>query len=473
MKMIDQAKQKKEKNIFLKKLGIETDLEGRVKIDQTTMKKLKPIPNGNQYKTLTISDSLLMGFRARVNPGGSKSFIYRYRPKDPSNVVQEKQIITIGTWYDNSDPRFKDKIGMTPTVARSLAKDMSFKIAKMEDPYSIVKAKKKGRTFLSVYTDWISKRVQSSNFKAASRINYISRFNTYVRQSSKLERHKKLYRHEANAFKFIKSDYKNITKDDYILIHNTVSKNSKTQANRLIEDMRLVEKYAIEIGVLENRVCIFSKKELNKEIDRLDKEDPYTVLEMKRYRKAAAELIKENISVYLVPCCMLLATGLLGGRSKSMMFCLQWDQIDFENKFIRFMDTKNNDPITLDYDYKFAAILRIMKRHQKTINHKDKRYKYVFPSLDKKFKCKHVKDPRKTHQSIIEKAKLPYKVIHFLRHSWATTVYEATGDLLAVKEMGGWKSIEAVQKYTHVSRKLRRNKLKQIRAYVDDNSHVH
>ena len=473
MKMIDQAKQKKEKNIFLKKLGIETDLEGRVKIDQTTMKKLKPIPNGNQYKTLTISDSLLMGFRARVNPGGSKSFIYRYRPKDPSNVVQEKQIITIGTWYDNSDPRFKDKIGMTPTVARSLAKDMSFKIAKMEDPYSIVKAKKKGRTFLSVYTDWISKRVQSSNFKAASRINYISRFNTYVRQRSKLERHKKLYRHEANVFKLIKSDYKNITKDDYILIHNTVSKNSKTQANRLIEDMRLVEKYAIEIGVLENRVCIFSKKELNKEIDRLDKEDPYTVLEMKRYRKAAAELIKENISVYLVPCCMLLAAGLLGGRSKSMMFCLQWDQIDFENKFIRFIDTKNNDPITLDYDYKFAAILRIMKRHQKTINHKDKRYKYVFPSLDKKFKCKHVKDPRKTHQSIIEKAKLPYKVIHFLRHSWATTVYEATGDLLAVKEMGGWKSIEAVQKYTHVSRKLRRNKLKQIRAYVDDNSHVH
>ena len=239
----------------------------------------------------------------------------------------------------------------------------------------------------------------------------------------------------------------------------------KSKSLDTIKKISEVEKYDYQFGV--------KQKELNKEIDRLDKEDPYTVLEMKRYRKAAAELIKENISVYLVPCCMLLAAGLLGGRSKSMMFCLQWDQIDFENKFIRFMETKNNDPITLDYDYKFAAILRIMKRHQKTINHKDKRYKYVFPSLDKKFKCKHVKDPRKTHQSIIDKAKLPYKVIHFLRHSWATTVYEATGDLLAVKEMGGWKSIEAVQKYTHVSRKLRRNKLKQIRAYVDDNSHVH
>jgi len=173
-----QTKQKEAKRIFLKKLGIETDLEGRVKIDQTTMKKLKPIPQGNQYKTLTVSDSNFMGFRARVNPGGSKSFIYRYRPKDPSNVVQEKQIITIGTWYDNSDPRFKDKIGMTPTVARNLAKDMALKIAKKEDPYSIVKAKRKGRTVLSVYTDWIEKRVPSFNFKASSRKDYISRFNT-------------------------------------------------------------------------------------------------------------------------------------------------------------------------------------------------------------------------------------------------------------------------------------------------------
>ena len=467
-----QLKQKEAKRIFLKNLGIETDLEGRVKIDQTTMKKLKPIPVGNQYRTLTISDSNLMGFRARVNPGGTKSFIYRHRPKDPSGAVQEKQIITIGSWYDNSDPRFKDLIGMTPTVARNLAKDMVLKIAKKEDPYSIVKAKRKGRTVLSVYTDWIEKRVPSSNFKASSRKDYISRFNTYVKQNSKLERHKKLYRQEADAFKLMKSTYKDITKDDYICIHNAISKNSKTQANRLIEDMRLVEKYAIEIGVLDQRVCIFSKKELNKEVDRLDKEDPYTVSEMKRYRKAAAVLIKENISVYLVPCLMLLAAGVLGGRSKSMMFCLEWDQVDFENKLIRFIDTKNNEPIKLDYDYKFAAILRIMKRYQKTINHKDKRYKFVFPSLDKKFKCKHVRDPRKTHQSIIQRAKLTYKVIHFLRHSWATTVYEATGDLLAVKEMGGWKSIEAVQKYTHVSRKMRRNKLKQIRTYVSNNSHV-
>lgn len=117
---------------------------------------------------------------------------------------------------------------------------------------------------MSVYIDWIEKRVPSSNFKASSRKDYISRFNTYVKLNSKLERHKKLYRLEADVFKLFKSEYKDITKDDYISIHNAVSKNSKTQANRLIEDMRLVEQYAIEIGVLEKEFVSSVRKNLTK-----------------------------------------------------------------------------------------------------------------------------------------------------------------------------------------------------------------
>ena len=471
--MIDQEKQTNTKAAFLKKLGIETDLEGRIEINQTIMKKLKPVPIGNQYKPLVISDSKLMGFRARVNPGGSKSFIYRYRPKgSDENKALEKQVITIGNWYENSDPKHRDKLGMTPTVARQLAKEMIIKIAKKEDPYSIVKAKRKGRSLLSVYTDWITKRVPSANFKANSKKNYASRYNVYVKQNSKMEKHKRLYRQEFNAFKLFKVEFKNLTKDDYISIHNAVSKCSKYQANRLVEDIRLVEQYAIEIGVLDKRLCIFGKKEMNKETDRLDREDPYTRFEMKRYRLAALKLIGVDRAVYLVSCLMLLSCGLLGGRSKSMIFGLRWDQIDLKNNTIRFLDTKNDDTIILDYDYRFKAILRIMGNHRKSINHKDKRYQYVFPSRDRTFKSKFLMDPRKTHQSIIQLSKLSYKCIHFLRHSWATTLYEATHDVLAVKEMGSWKSLEAVQKYTQVSREQRKKRLVVQRNYMNNKSHV-
>jgi site-specific recombinase XerD len=72
----------------------------------------------------------------------------------------------------------------------------------------------------------------------------------------------------------------------------------------------------------------------------------------------------------------------------------------------------------------------------------------------------------------LEKAKLKYKCIHFLRHSWATNSFEATGDILSVKEMGGWQDIKSVQKYIHVSQKLRKERLNQMRIHMNKRSHV-
>ena len=91
-----------------------------------------------------------------------------------------------------------------------------------------------------------------------------------------------------------------------------------------------------------------------------------------------------------------------------------------------------------------------MLQHRKTINHRDKRFAYVFPTLSKKSKTKFLKDPRKTHNRIIKLAGLEYKCIHFLRHSWATNSYAATGDSLGVQELGGWKDHKSVEKYIKV-----------------------
>tara|TARA_R110002020_G_scaffold464943_1_gene686057 strand:+ start:624 stop:2027 length:1404 start_codon:yes stop_codon:yes gene_type:complete len=453
---------------FIKKLGIDVDDDGRVRLDVTVMKKLKPIPMGNWYKELIVRDKNLMGFRARVSPGGQRTFLFRYRPKgkDLDGSILNKQNITLGRWYDSSSPKEKDLVGITPTVARKLAEEMKMKIARKEDPYSIIKARRKGRTLISVYQDWIDKRLVSAKYKPKSVIDYKSRFNLYVKCNSKLEKHKKLYRNEYDVFSLFRKPYKDITKDDYISIHNAVTKSSPYQANRVIEDLRLVEQYAIEIGVLKKRVCIFKNKELNKELDRLDKEAPYTPYEMKRYRIAALKLIKLDRIRSLVPCFSLLGCGLLGGRSKSMVFSLEWDQINTKNKIISFLDTKNNEPIKLSYDYRFSAILKIMNQVRQSLNHRDKRRMYVFPTSKKTFKTKHINDPRKTHTSIIGLSKIDYKCMHFLRHSWATNTYEATHDVLAVKEMGGWKSLEAVQKYVDISEKIKKERLAAQRRYL-------
>ncbi len=461
------------KNTFIKNLGIELDSDGRVRIDATVMKKLKPLPNGNWYKELILRDKNLMGFRARVSPGGQRSFILRYRPKgkDLDGSILNKQNITLGQFYDNNNPKEKDLVGITPTVARKLAEEMKMKIAKKEDPYSIVKARRKTRSILSVGSDWLDKRLSSANYKDKTVEDYKSRFNIYVKCKSKLEKHKTLYRKHIDTFRLFKKSYKDITKDDYIAIHNAVTASSPYQANRLIEELRLIEQYAIELGVIEKRICIFKKKELNNELDRLDQTDPYSPLEMKKYRMAALKLIGFDRARNLVSCFALLAAGLLGARSKSMVFNLTWDQINMKNNEIKYLDTKNNNPIKLYYDYRFTAILKIMMQVRNTMNHRDKRRMYVFPTSQKTFKTKHIRDPRKMHSSIIELADLDYKCMHFLRHSWATNTHAATGDVLAVKEMGAWRSLEAVQKYVAINEKIKKERLAATRRHMAK-SHV-
>ena len=114
---------------------------------------------------------------------------------------------------------------------------------------------------------------------------------------------------------------------------------------------------------------------------------------------------------------------------------------------------------------KYNAVLRIMLNYRRTINHRDKRFAYVFPTLSKKCKTKYLQDPRKTHNSIIKLAGLEYKCIHFLRHSWATNGYAATGDSMAIQELGGWKDHKSVEKYIKVSDEIKKKRTKQIAAY--------
>ena len=181
--------------------------------------------------------------------------------------------------------------------------------------------------------------------------------------------------------------------------------------------------------------------------------------------------IKMDPAKNRVSCLELRAACLIGGRSKNMVFNLKWDQVNLKTNKIKYIDTKNDDAMELFFDYRFKAVLRVMLQHRRTINHRDKRFAYVFPALSKKSKTKYVRDPRKTHSSIIKSAGLPYKCIHFLRHSWATNGYAATGDALGIQVLGGWKDPKSVSKYIKVSDEIKRKRIKEIAAY-NNKSHV-
>ena len=443
------------------KKKIELDSDGRVRIDVGIMSLLQPIPDGNYYKEKIIKDKNLMGFRARVSPGGQRAFVYRYRPKgkDDNGNYFEKVNKTLGPWYDKNNPKEKDLIGITPAVARKMAEEMRAKIVRGEDPNVVVVRRNKGKILCDVSKLWLENRAKS--YKSYD--NYLSIFNVYFKQKSKRPDHKNLYR--LPGMEIVNKAIVDLTKDDYLNFHRSISRGSKIQANRVMEFIRLVEQYAEEISIIKKRVAHFKKKELNKEIGRLDREDPYSFQELKKYKKAMVKKIKMDPAKNLVSCLELRAACLVGARSKDQIFNLRWDQINLKENKIKYVDTKNDEPMTLYFDYRFKALLRIMLNHRRTINHRDKRFAYVFPALSKKSKTKYLKDPRKTHSSIIKLAGLKYKCIHFLRHSWATNGYAATGDSKAIQELGGWKDHKSVEKYIKVSDEIKIKRTKQIAAY--------
>ena len=448
--------------------GINLDDDGRVKIDNTTMAKLKPMPKGNGYKAITLKDKTLMGFRARVSETGKRVFVFRYRPKGKSfsstsdGGYQHKINKTIGPWFDKNNPKEKDKIGITPAVARKECELMKAKLFRGEDPAVIIQRRVKGVDLKQVCKQWLD--VRAKNLKSYS--NYLSMFRVWVEQRSKHPLHIKLYKQKDSDM--VNRPILELTKDDYIKLHRLISTHAPTQANKVIEMLRLVERYAKELGHVKKTVVHFSKKrkEMNKEISRLDKEEPYTPAQLIQYRRAALKLIGIDRQRYLIPCMELLAASIIGARSKDQVFSLRWDQINPAKQILKYMDTKNDEPMTLNYDYRFAAILRLMNEYRKKINHRDKRRAYVFPAIKKEFKTKFMRDPRKTHYRIIKLAGLEYKCIHFLRHSWATNDYESHGDIKATKELGGWISLKSVEKYVNVSERIKKQRLEQQRQYL-------
>ena len=63
---------------------------------------------------------------------------------------------------------------------------------------------------------------------------------------------------------------------------------------------------------------------------------------------------------------------------------------------------------------------------------------------------------------ITKTAQLDGLRFHDLRHNWATKHIEAGTDLLALKELGGWKTLEMVQRYAHPSNEYLAQQAKNI-----------
>ena len=467
-----------------KELADLTNEQGRVRINKESMALLKPVPDSNdpegkKYLERVINDTEVIGFKGKVNPGGSRSYFYQYTPKGrdekktaaarlknpkAKSVNLNPVKIHLGKFYERREYE-KKGLGTRPATARKMAMEIRDAVKIGKDPFAVMASRRKAKSLGTIYDEFIKNRLKPGHLKKKSKSDKLSRKKLWIDLKSNRLKNRQIRMQYKGALSIGRMKMVELEKDDYVRFHHAVSQAGKYQANRCIEDLRVLEKYAIEKGYVKQRICIFRKKELNREIKRMDVEDPYTIDELKRLRRALLKLAKMDRRSF--SCCYaVLADAFLGGRGKSEIFSLMWDQINLPKREIKHYDTKNNEPMTRQFDTIGAAIFRIMLRVRLATNPRDPKFKYVFPTPRKGTKVKHITDPRKVFKKACKMAGVKVKPLHMLRHTWATIAAEATGDIEAVRAMGGWLNINSVMIYIKFLKRRERAAIKKVDKFM-------
>ena len=158
--------------------------------------------------------------------------------------------------------------------------------------------------------------------------------------------------------------------------------------------------------------------------------------------KGPVRFLSEEEAARLIEACNatfrpIVITALNTGMRLNEILTLTWDRVDFRNRSLSLIQTKNDEPRQVPLNQTMAELLKEIP----------KRSKYVFTSkLGERYHC-----VKRAFQTATRNAGIENFRFHDLRHTWASHLVMSGVDLLTVKEMGGWKSLEMVQRYAHLS----------------------
>lgn len=144
-----------------------------------------------------------------------------------------------------------------------------------------------------------------------------------------------------------------------------------------------------------------------------------------------------------------LATGL----RRSNIVDLKWQQIDLQRKvaWIYPEESKSGRAIGVALNEMAEAVLRrqIGRHHNWVFVHTEsvKRNDGTTTASIRKMRV----DSNTAWRAALKRAGIEDFRFHDLRHTWASWLIQAGVPLSALQEMGGWESIEMVQRYAHLA----------------------
>ena len=437
----------KELNDFLI-LDSDGNSTGRMSFTNTLLKKYlkrKYDPKTDKYLENVINDSEKIGLKAKANYGatigGSISFFFQHTQKNKRNPLK---------YHLGKFPE------MSVDAARSLVDELKHAITLGRDPKSVITERMKAETLNQVIDQWKQKVLhKSTRFAASTILDTEQRLKNWIDLNAMAPATNKIILDNRKDLNIAPLKMIEITKDHLIAWHAAVTKTGPYQANRCMDDLKVIFKWALDQKIIKENICKFKNEELNKEYTRLDDVDPYSRDEWRALRKSCIKLIKKQPRIF-VACMGILLSMYTGRRYKSEILSLKWTQVDWDANKVRLPKTKTGKSefsINRLSRWVLNSLWAFKKENFKGTKHKTVRAGYLFPST-RKSKKPYIQDIRKTWKKICNDARVRHEEPYLLRHTWGCLALEATnGNFAVVKDEGGWKTFEMVEVYAKYNKR--------------------
>lgn len=130
----------------------------------------------------------------------------------------------------------------------------------------------------------------------------------------------------------------------------------------------------------------------------------------------------------------IILTAVYTGLRRGRILSLKWEQIDWENNQIIYMG-KDGNPHSVPIAPPLKTLLESLPRESE----------YVFT-----YRGHRIRDIKMSWKAAFERAKVPYRNFHTLRHTTATWLLRETGNLRVVQQVLGHSDISITTKYAHL-----------------------
>lgn len=160
----------------------------------------------------------------------------------------------------------------------------------------------------------------------------------------------------------------------------------------------------------------------------------------------------------------MIVLGLQAGLRQGELLALRWSDLDLKKKEVHIRQKVYEGHLGSPKSNRFRTIPLTTFATELLKSHRHLRSEYVFCKLDGKMFSKH--KCRWPMYRACDKAGLPRKSWHILRHTFASHLAMSGRPLIAIKELLGHQTIEMTMKYAHLLPNTHRESISELEIYL-------